>query len=351
MKYKVKPTEIIKALCVCILAVLTMVFPEETAASTVNSIDVCVNSIIPSMFVFMVITSYIQSSGIYRIIFRPIMPVLRRMIHADDDVLSIFMLSLVGGYPVGIKLLKESIAQNNNFPAIIDNTGKAAMFCYCISPSFAVIMIGSGVFGSTEAGFIIYLSNILANLTAAVIITRINDLRSGIRSEQKSDGCITGAVNSASKSLFTICTVIVAFNVALACIFEALSGFDVFVPELVSGVLEISNMLKITEPSVSLIPFVSAVASFGGICVMLQCAAIGGRILHIKPFITARFFCALLSGLYTYLFLQFTDISVCVSTISRNYSYEFSANTVIVPVLTAMCIIIFYKSNKLFKKV
>ena len=351
MNLKVKITDIIKALSICLLAVLTIVFPKETAASTVSSIDVCINSIIPSMFAFMVITSYIQSSGIYRVIFRPFLPVMRRIIHADDDILSIFLLSLTGGYPVGIKLLKEAIAQNINYPEIANKNSIAAMFCYCISPSFAVIMIGNGVFGSTEAGLIIYFSNLLADITAAVIITRIYDMRSGIRTEQTVSGNVTEAVNSASKALFTICTVIIAFNVALTCTDEALNAFGISVPALISGVLEISNMLKITEPAVSLIPVVSAVASFGGICVMLQCAAIGGKMLKIKSFIAARLICALLSELYSFVILQFAEISVHVSTISRHYSYDFSVNTFIVPVLTAMCIIIFYKSDKLFKKV
>ena len=104
---KMKTSDIAKALSIFVLAVLTVVFPKETADSTVNSINVCINSIIPSMFAFMVITTYIQDSGAYRFLFRPVMPLLKRIIRADERLLSIFLLSLIGGYPVGIKLLKE----------------------------------------------------------------------------------------------------------------------------------------------------------------------------------------------------------------------------------------------------
>ena len=351
METKVKPSDMFKAIAICLFAVLTLIFPKETATSAVGSIDVCINSIIPSMFAFMVITSYIQSSGLYRVIFRPVLPLLKHIIRADDSILSIFLLSLIGGYPVGIKLLKECIAQNNNFPAINKSCSTAATFCYCISPSFAVIMIGNGVFGSTETGAVVYTANILANITAAVIITRFIDLRSGTRPEPTFAGSITGAVNSASGALFTICTVIMAFNIALTCILETLGIFGISVPPIIAGVFEISNMLKTENPSLSLIPVVSAVASFGGICVMLQCTAIGGKMLRLKSFIAVRVLCALLSGIYTMLILRFTDISVNVSTASRYYSYDFSANKIIVPVLTAMCIIIFYRSDKIFKKV
>lgn len=351
MRSKVKISDILKSSFILILAVLTVIFPKETADSAVGSINICINSIIPSMFAFMVITTYIQSSCLYRVIFRPILPALSRIVRADDNILSIFLLSLIGGYPVGIKLLKEDIAQNTNSPAIARGHSIASLFCYCISPSFAIIMIGNGVFGSTEAGVIVYISSTLANITAAAVISHIYDLKSSSNREKTFTGNLTGAVNSASKALFGICTVIVAFNIALTCVSELLKCAGIIVPPIVAGFFEISNLLNIESPSVSLIPFVSAIASSGGICVMLQCAAIGGDILKINEFIAARVSCALLSGLYTMIILKFTDISVSVSTFARNYSYEFSANTIIVPVLTAMCIIIFYKSDKILKNV
>ncbi|MBR5090502.1 MAG: hypothetical protein IK093_13820, partial [Ruminiclostridium sp.] len=74
MKRKKKLLLMAKAAGITILAILAVIYPEESAGSVVNSINVCISSIIPSMFAFMVITTYIQSSGLYRLIFRPVMP-------------------------------------------------------------------------------------------------------------------------------------------------------------------------------------------------------------------------------------------------------------------------------------
>ena len=348
---KMKTSDIAKALSICVLAVLTVVFPKETADSTVNSINVCINSIIPSMFAFMVITTYIQDSGAYRFLFRPVMPLLKRIIRADERLLSIFLLSLIGGYPVGIKLLKEETAHNKYYSAIINKCETASMFCYCISPSFALIMIGSGIFGDPAAGAIIYVSNILACLTMAGILSRVYDLKSLTASGTERKGSLTDAVNSASRALFTVCTVIVAFNIALACISALLRSFGIEMSPLLTGIFEISNLLKTDSPSVSLIPIVSGIASTGGLCVMLQCSAIAGSCFSLKRFFAARIPCAILSSLYSLLFLQFTDISVSASTINSQYIYDFSANKIIVLILTAMCIIIFYRSDKFFRKV
>lgn len=348
---KTKIVDIAKALSICVLAVLTVVFPKETADSTVSSINVCVNSIIPSMFAFMVITTYIQDSGLYRILFRPLMPVLKRIIRADERILSVFLLSMIGGYPVGIKLLKEETAHNKNSPAIVNKCETASMFCYCISPSFALIMIGSGIFGNPAAGAIIYISDISACLTSAIILSRVYDLKASSYEETERKGSLTDAVNSASRALFTVCTVIISFNIALACISASLRSIGIEVSPLLTGIFEISNLLKTGSPSVSLIPLVSGIASTGGLCVMLQCSAIAGNSFSLKKFFAARIPCAFLSSLYSLLFLQFTDISVSASTINSQYIFDFSANKIIVLILTAMCIIIFYRSDKFFRKV
>lgn len=302
------------------------------------------------MFVFMAITGYICSSGLYSTIFRPVLWIMRHIIKADDRILSVFLLSLIGGYPIGMKLLKEIIAQNKNYPAIKDACMNSSVFCYCISPTFALIMLGNGVFGSTSAGVVIYLSNVLACLLTGIVVSRACVLRTGSVSRED-QGSLIGAVNSASRAMFTVCTVIIAFNTVISCIRAFLLNFGAVVPEQITGILEISNLMSLSSADISMIPFVSAVASMGGICVMLQCTAIAGGAFPVKRFIAARLPCALLSAVIAQIILQFTDISVSASTYSPEYTYEFSANRIIVLVLIAMCIIIFHKSDKIFKKV
>ncbi len=302
------------------------------------------------MFAFMAISAYIQNTGLYRIILRPLIFLLRPIIKADDNIISIFLLSLTGGYPVGVKLLRDMTAENKKIPAISYTAENASMFCFCISPTFALIMIGNGVFGSTAAGAVIYISDMIACLVMAAVVTRIKK-NASVSILPKTDYELTDAVNSASRALFTVCTVIIAFNIVLTCIRCALSTFGVDISPLVAGAAEISNLLNIKKPSVFLIPAAAAVSSFGGICVLMQCTAIIKGAFPVKKFLLARIPCASLSALIAYIIIQFADISVTASTISPQYSFGFSANKIIVLVLIAMCIIIFYTSDKIFRKV
>ena len=340
---------LLKAAAVTAFAVLILIYPSAAAESTVNSINVCINAIIPSMFAFMAISSYVQSSGLYRVIFRPVIFILRHIIKADDEILSVFLLSLFGGYPVGVKLLGDIIAQNKNSPAIRDACGNAAAFCYCVSPSFALIMLGNGIFGSTEAGMLIYISNVFSCIICGFAVSRLRVLRCGGSVKDNGNG-LSVAVGSAAHSLLTVCTVIVLFNTALTCVKCLFAGFDIALPDILLGALEISNMLRSSSPSVSLIPLTAAVSSFGGVCVLMQCGAIIKGRFPVWRFIIARLPCAVLSALICHILLMFTDISVSASTFSGYPTYKFSTNVLIVPILMAMCIIIFNKTNKNYKK-
>ena len=350
MEKKIRLSGYIKAAAAVSAAVLMLMYPSQTAAGTVNSINVCINSIIPSMFAFMALSSYVQSTGMYRIIFRPVLFILRHIIRADDGILSVFLLSLFGGYPVGVKLLGDVIAQNKNSPAIRETCGNAAMFCYCISPSFALIMIGNGVFGSTAAGAIIYISNVLSCLICGCVVSRSFRLEStaAVRSERSG---LADAVGSAAHSMLTVCTVIIAFNVLLTCIVRLFADLGILLPQMLLGALEISNLLGLSSPGVWEIPLTAAISSFGGVCVLMQCTAIANGRFPIMRFVIARIPCALLSAVICRIILQFTDISVSASAFSPEYTYSFSANLIIVPILMAMCIIIFNKSDKNIKKV
>lgn len=336
---------LLKAAGIVIFAVLVLVFSEETAASIKCSIDICISSIIPSMFAFMIIAAYIINSGLYRYIFRPLYFVFNRIIKLDELSFSVFILSLIGGYPTGAKLLKDTVRQN---PDYCDTAARILSFSYCISPSFAVIMLGKGVFGSVEAGYIIYISNVLSCVIISFFFMHKDKTAISINKSFNKSSLIN-AVNAASTSLFTVCTVLIAFNIAVTIAANIISGLSFEKNNIFFGFLEISNLLK-AETDISMLPVVSMISSFGGICVLLQTISIVDREFSLKYFIISRVPCALLSGLISILIINCHEIALETGT-NGKITYYFSADKAIVPIIAIMCIIIFKESNKNFKKV
>ena len=262
--------KIIITVAVVLYSLIIITFPRDISQAIVKSINVCINVIIPSMFIFMVISSYILSSNLYNMIFSPIYFLFKRIIKLDKQSFSIFLLSLIGGYPVGLKLIREEISQNKNYHEI---AGKTAAFCYCISPSFAITMIGIELYKNAEFGFAVYISNVISNFILAVIYSHKYDLKITLTGQTKT-GNIISSVNSSAATLFKICSIIIFFNSIIASVECLLNCIGVSLSIEIKSLLEISNILEYQNITPVALPFIAGLTSTGGFCVIFQSISI-----------------------------------------------------------------------------
>ncbi len=336
-------SEIIAAIS---LLILFIIYPKAMAESISSSINTCLTVIIPSMFVFMVLSSYIISKRLYNVFITPLHRILNPLIKLDKEMFTVFILSLIGGYPTGIKLLQEKTSENKNYHEI---SAVMSAFSYCVSPVFAVNIIGYGVYGCADAGVIVYISNVLACFIAAIFCSRrIKAFPDNI--SYNSQKGIIASINSASRSLLMISAIIICFNAVLAVTESLLSEFGINLSPVFTGSAEISNLIKLDNPSPEILPFISFISSFGGICVLLQCVSISGRSFSLKYFFIGRIICGILSFVITLILMNFWEITVKTSSGSMNYIYTLNQDKTVVILLIVMCTIIFLKSEKIFKK-
>ena len=343
---------VLKIILVSVLLTLFIIFPEQMANSVSDSIEVCLNVIIPSMFVFMVLSSYIIDEGIYKTLISPLYFLLKGILPLNKELFSVFILSLIGGYPTGIKLLRERIAENKNYHEIYE---RIAGVCYCVSPVFAINIIGYGIYGSGEAGTVVYISNALSCFILAIFtahrIRRITADKDDEMLPKYSPKGLIFSINSASKALIMICAVIICFNSVLTVTEHLLTILNIEPPEIIAGFFEISNLTKIKSPSPLLLPVFSFISSFGGVCVLAQTIALAGKDFSLKYFFIGRLICGVLSAFLTYIIMNIWEISVSSSAGLSGYTYIFNQNKLVVLLLIVMCTIIFIKSEKIFKKV
>lgn len=347
MKVKVKKTII--ALAVIFISIFIIIFSEQASLTVVKSINTCLDVIIPSTFIFMVISSYILSNELYKVIFLPFLTVLKKILKLNERQLSVFLLSLIGGYPIGLKLLKEEIAENKNYHEI---AVKCSSFCYCISPTFAITMLGLGLYQSVEAGLIIYFSNIITCFLIAFIYSRLFkiDIKIDKKITKNNQSGIIDAINDSSISLLKMCTVIIFFNTVITVLECFINFIGIQLPNIIKPIFEISNVLNIGTLTPSSLPFVSSLASFGGLCVIFQCKSLVGNAFSFKHFYISRLFASVLSFIAAKIILQFWDISIETQTGSGLYTFNFSQNKIAVFFLLIMFIIMLQKSEKNFKK-
>ena len=300
------------AAAVCILLIMDS---EGMINAAKNSVTVCLNVIIPSLFAFMVFSQIIVSSGAADILFYPLYKISRFWFKGSRREFGIFMLSLIGGYPVGIKLLKEEIAYNKDFTAIAE---KMLCYCYCGSPAFIIQVAGLSVLGSSKAGLLAYISNVFACLTAAVILNLFSKKQTAFKSTSFSKvkitlQSVTDSINGAVKSLGVICGTILAFNIVLELIsFSGIMSFleNAGVNKIFCAAFEISNLSLFKGNNYALLPLFAALTSFGGFCIIMQTAALSMGKIPLKKFMIWRIPISALSAVYCYILTLFFPISV-----------------------------------------
>lgn len=131
--------KIISVIAVLSFAVLIIINPELCASGAAQGLLLSGRVLIPSLFPMTVCTMFIMGSGAFSGLKR-VSHVTQKLFHLSSDEFITVILSLIGGYPVGAKLLNEAVREKR-----ISAEKAGLMLCYCVNsgPAFAVSAVGA----------------------------------------------------------------------------------------------------------------------------------------------------------------------------------------------------------------
>lgn len=312
-----------------------------------ESIQRCLNVIIPSMFAFMAFSSIIINSRIYTYISKPFYPISKYIFAMPNELFFVFIMGNISGYPIGAKLLTQLVEENK-----ISKRSAAVLNCFCYNggPAFYSGAIGMTVFGSSNIGIIVFISTVTANAIIAVILNRLckheyTDQKQGL--ELNSD-TIVNAVMSSGKSMFTVCITIIFFSV-ITSMLDINGFFDLFKSAglsdsqctLIKTIFEISNLSELKDNDLSSLPFICALCSFGGICVLMQIKSIVKNTYSLKYFIGVRLLSMPLSGMVCWIIMKFYSPEIIPAAAVSSQIVAQPDNIIPSACLAAMIIILF----------
>lgn len=110
-----------------------IVYDKEIAAEVSETIARCINVLIPSLFAFMAMTDMLIKSGSIYYIAKPFRVISHYIFKIPDPLFTVFLISSVAGYPVGVKALSDMLDRGE---INVNTAEKAACFCYCGGPAF-----------------------------------------------------------------------------------------------------------------------------------------------------------------------------------------------------------------------
>ncbi len=293
-------------------AVMLITDSGGVSGAVISCIDVCLNSLIPSLFGYMVLCTLLTQSGAGNIICMPLWYVFRKIIRLDSKLFSVFVMSQIGGYPVGAKLISALSSQSKEYS---DKAQTCVSFCYNSGPAFITGIVGLSVYHSIEAGMIIFVSCLLANIIIGAVLTRKYTYSKKFeytRTDLSFD-TVKSSLISAGHALLTVCLSMILFNTVIELI--RYIGVDFGKDTIGTIIMSAWEITNIQSASALLpLPIAAALMSFGGLCVIFQVLTLSSFKLSVIRFIAARLSAAAISGALCYGIVCLTGFTPSIQT-------------------------------------
>lgn len=249
---------------------LIVVLDTKTAAAGVRTgVTVCLETVIPSLFPFIVISKYISAGMVGHKI--GILSSVAKLCGIPDKLESILGIGLIAGYPVGAQAVADAYAQGQISRKCAN---RLLGFCNNAGPAFIFGMAAS-LFPHSKAGWVTWLIQILSALYVGIILPGQADTLEGKYRENTAS--ITTALETGVHSMAVICGWIVLFRVFLSYLDRYFVIPNAIVKSAVIGFLDLSNgCLSLSNVSFLSCRFVllNAMLSCGGICVWMQTGSV-----------------------------------------------------------------------------
>ena len=292
-------------LLVLFYIIILITKPDICRNGTISGILLCGRVIIPSLFPFtMCVLFIINSDTVNHLNF--ISPFTKALTGFPADIFIIVLLSFVGGYPIGAKLLNNAVTMKRLTP---NQAGVILNFCVNAGPAFIVAAVGNGILGSQKSGIILLCSHIISGIILSLISRFLSSEEIENQNKEKihinpADNFVMSAAE-ASKAILSICGFIILFSSINAYI--RFFGESVKILKVLRLILEVTNAVTLTDN----IYLISFLLGFGGISVWCQVFAVARKIkINYARFVIFRILHGTLSILVTAVLLKLFCVSL-----------------------------------------
>lgn len=255
------------------------------AAQTVrDALALCVQSVIPALFPFFVVSSLFIDLGCAAVLGRSLAPVMHRLFGVSGAGGTAFLLGIIGGYPVGGRTAGELYRSGQ---CEREECERLLAFCNNAGPSFILGIAGLGCFGSVRVGAWLYLIHVGAAVMVGLLF-RSTSRQMGRPEKTETPrwaDALIEAVRGGAMSMVNICAFVVFFLVILR-LFSRFTGIQ---HGAILGIVEMTNgILRLANDRRGFI-WAAGLLGWGGLSVHCQTAAVlSGSGLSLKRYFIGK---------------------------------------------------------------
>ena len=176
--------------------------------------------------------------------------------------------------------------------------------CCGAGPAFVFGCISSKLYSSDRAGIVILISTVSANailVVWAVFRERSSPAEDSAAAPEDVSAAFTDAVAGGGSAMTGICFMVTAFSVLTAMLRDAgiigviahpiskISGMpEAAAARAVCAFLDVTAAERLPAGDITLLPVIAGLVSFGGVCVLMQVAAVVQEQINMRKFAVSR---------------------------------------------------------------
>lgn len=363
-----------------------VLFSNTNLLAAKSGLSLFANSVVPSLLPFFIATELLSNTNIIQIVGKLLNKFMRPIFNVPGEGAYAFLIGIISGYPVGAKIVTKlrndgicSKSEGERMLALSNNSG----------PLFIIGTVGVSLFGSSQTGFLLLVTHILACITVGIILGLIErfkfnneDFKNSLEVRHKNTqnlstlGEILGS--SIKNAIYTVTMVggfVVLFSVIISIleeshiidlicnilkpIFKTFNLNTSLSKALITGIIELTNGVKLASSIhdkiiSNQIILCAFLLGFGGFSILLQVLSITSKSdLSIKPYIVGKFMQGLFAGFYTYIaiyYIPFFNLDLqpisSLKHIVNNTTFIFLPFIFFILICILILLIYIFKKNK-----
>ena len=249
-------------------------FPDVSATAAREGVTLCLQTVLPSLFPFFVLSSLLVQSDVPRLLSRAMAGVMYPLFGESGAGASALILGLLGGYPVGARTVAELYGRGEIGQ---EESEHLLAFCNNSGPGFFLGVCGTAVFSSARAGMYLYLIHVGAALVTGVLLRRDLGLpRRKAVSRQRAPFDLAAAVQGSFAAVGSVSAFVIFFMVLLRLLslVPALAALPPLPRAALFGFVEMTNGVNALPATRAGFVLCAAIMNWGGLSVQAQTRAL-----------------------------------------------------------------------------
>lgn len=310
IKRKDKLVSIFLLVTSTLFAILFLIFPEYFKESEKNAVYICLNSVIPSLFCYIVLSKIIVSSGALYLVAKIFGKPFNKLSGLSPNAAGIYLLSFIAGYPTGAVAACELYSRGE---ATKKDAERLIAVCNNTGPALPVLILGIGVLNNPLDGFVLFFIQLLSTILCTALYRKKSaalEWQYNAKFDGTVIGTITKSVNGAIRATALLCAYVIIFSTVLTAVNLIPSPINP-ISKLFPFFEIVSGSLLLSDNRFTKFIILAGALSFGGLCVHMQTAALASPLgLSLKEHFKYKLSEALISMVLAALCLSFEFMMV-----------------------------------------